>query len=142
MEALKKCHYFWSWYELISSVHIDNKNKDILTFGERPAQRLDNATLTAEAVYPINLTQPNKRFVLNLHCNGRNSFLFVDAAKIYQFKAKNSEIKDSTPCLGNFSKVFTINIMKKTGLKEIVKFFNLNFFSFNPIVTNDILDIH
>ena len=46
-----------------SSVHIDNKNKDILILDERPTQRLDDTTLTAEAKYPINVTQPGKRFV-------------------------------------------------------------------------------
>ena len=47
-----------------SSVHIDNKNKDILILGERPTQRLDDTTLTAEAKYPIIIiTQPRKRFV-------------------------------------------------------------------------------
>ena len=58
----------------------------------------------------------HKRFVLSLHYNGSN-FLFFNAAKIYQFKAKNSEIKDYTLCLGNISKDFTIHNMKKTGLK-------------------------
>ena len=28
-------------------------------------------------------------------------FLFVNATKVYQFKAKNSEIKDNALCLGN-----------------------------------------
>ena len=46
-------------------------------------------------------------------------FLFVNATKIYQFKAKNSEIKDYALCLANFSKYFTINKMKKTGLKGV-----------------------
>ena len=32
---------------------------------------------------------------------------------IYQFKAENSEIKDYVLCLGNISKDFTINNMKK-----------------------------
>ena len=32
------------------------------------------------------------------------SFLFVNAKKIYQFKGKNSEIKDYALCLGNISK--------------------------------------
>ena len=44
-------------------------------------------------MYPINFTQPNKRFVLSLHYNECNSFLFVNAAKIYQFKAKEFKIK-------------------------------------------------
>ena len=80
------------------SVHVDNKGEDILILGEGPTQGLDNTTLTAEAKYPTNFTQPGKRFVLSLHYNGRNGFLFVGATKIYQFKAKNSEIKDYVLC--------------------------------------------
>ena len=71
-----------------SSLHIDNKGKHILILGERPTQGLDDTTLTAEAIYPINFTQPNKRFVLSLHYNGTNSFLFVNAKKVYHFKTK------------------------------------------------------
>ena len=61
----------------------------ILILCERPIQGLDNTTLTAEAKYPINFTQPNKRFVLNLHYNGRNSFLFVNAINAINSKQKN-----------------------------------------------------
>ena len=96
-----------------SSVHIDNKGKDILILGEGPTQAMDDTTLTAEAIYSINFTQSNKRFVLSLHYNGGNSLLFVNATKIYQFKAKDSEMKDFALCLGNISKDFTINDMKK-----------------------------
>ena len=85
-----------------SSVHID-KNKIILILGEGPTQGLDDTKLTAEAKHPINFTQSGKRFVLSLHYNGSNSFLFVNATKIYKFKAKNSEIKYYTLCLGNIS---------------------------------------
>ena len=70
-----------------SSVHVDNKGKDILILGEGPTKGLDDTTLTAKAIYPINFTQPNKRFVLSLHYNGSNSFLFVNTTKIYQLKA-------------------------------------------------------
>ena len=104
--------------DMSSSVHIGNKNKDILILGEGPTQGLDDTKLIAEAKYPTNFTQPNKRFVLSLHYSCSNSFLFVNAIKIYQFKAKDSEIKDYTLCLGNISKYFTINnLKKKTGLK-------------------------
>ena len=71
-----------------SSVHVDNKGKDILTLGKGPTQGLDDTTLTAEAKQPINFTQSGKRFALSLHYNGRNSFLFVNATKVYQFKVK------------------------------------------------------
>ena len=80
-----------------SSVHIDNKEKDILIFDERPKQGLDDITLTAEAKYPINFTQLRKRFVLSL---------------LSQFKAKDSTL-DYALWLGNILIDFTINNMKK-----------------------------
>ena len=102
-------------------MHIDNKNKDILILGE---QGLDDTTLTAEAKYPVSFKQSEKRFVLILQYNGSNSFLFVNATKIYQFKAKDSEIKSCKLCLGNISKEFTINNMKKKNkIKRKCKFF-------------------
>ena len=108
-------------------MHIDNKRKDILIVSKTPTQGLDGTTFTAEALYPINFTQSRKRFVLSLHYNERNSFSFVNDTKVYQFKAKDSEIKDYALCLGNVSKNFTINNMKKTRLKGVIL---------------DILDIH
>ena len=95
-----------------SSVHIDTKGKDILNFDEGPTQGLDDTTLAAEAKYTINFTQSGKRFVSSLHSNGSNSFLFVNAANIYQSK-QGSEIKDYALCLSNISKDFTINNMEK-----------------------------
>ena len=68
-----------------SSVHVDNKGKDILILGQGSTQGLDDTTLIAEAKYPINFTQSDRRFVLSLNYNGSHSFLIVDAIKIYQF---------------------------------------------------------
>ena len=80
----------------------------------------------AEVKYFINFTQSGKRFVLSLHYNRSNSFLFVNAKKVYQFKVKNSEIKDYALCLGNISKDFTINnIKKKQDYKELQNCFLL-----------------
>ena len=122
-----------------SSVHVDKEGKDFLILLEGTTQGLDDTTLTAEAKYSISFTQSGKRFVLSRYYNGSNSFLFVNATKAYQFKTKNSEIKDYAMCLGNVSKDFKTNNMKKTGLKENIIFFSVDF---NPIDTNDILDIH
>ena len=92
-----------------SSVHVDNKRKDILILGEGPTQGLGDTTLTAEANFPVSFTQSGKRFVW-LHFNGSNSFLFVNATKVNQFKAKSSEIQD----YALFSEIFfAINNMKK-----------------------------
>ena len=79
------------WADMSSSVHNDNRKKDVLILVEGPKQGLDDTILTTEVIYLISFTQPNKRFVLSLHYNESNSFLFVNAAKIYQFKGKNSE---------------------------------------------------
>ena len=123
-----------------ASVHVDNKEKDILILGEGPTHGLYDITVTAEAIYAINFTQLNKRFVLSLHYNGSNSFLFVNTTKIQKFKAKESEIKDYVLCLGNISKDIAINnLKKKTGLKGVAHFVSVDF---NPIDTNDVLDIH
>ena len=96
-----------------SFVHIDNKGKDILILGKGLTQELDDATLTAEAIYPIDFTQPNKRCVWNLQYNGSNSLFFVNATKIYQSKAKNSKIKDYSLSLGNISKDLQFITWKK-----------------------------
>ena len=98
--------------DVSSSVDIDSKKKDILILGEGPKQGLDDTTLKAESKYPINFTQSGKSFVLSLHYNGSNSFLFVNSTKISQFKAKDSEIKKNPLCLGNISGDISANNMK------------------------------
>ena len=75
--------------DMSSSVYVDNKGKYILILGGRPTQGLDDTTLTAQAIYPFDFTQSGNRFVLSIHHNGSNSFLFVNATKVYQFKEKN-----------------------------------------------------
>ena len=45
-----------------TSVHIDNKKKDILVLGRGPTQGLES-TLTTEKKYSINFTVTKKNFV-------------------------------------------------------------------------------
>ena len=42
--------------DMSSSVHVDNKKKDILILGEGPTQALYSITLTSEKFYSINFT--------------------------------------------------------------------------------------
>ena len=65
---------------------IDNK-KDISIFARGTTQGLDETTLTAEAQCTIHFSILNRKFCLSLHYNKSNSFLFVNATKICQFKA-------------------------------------------------------
>ena len=63
--------------DMNSSLHIDNKGKDILMLGREPTQRLGEHSLTAEKMYSINFNLTKKRFCLSLHYNGANNCLFV-----------------------------------------------------------------
>ena len=99
------------------NVNIADKNKDVSILGQGPIQGLDEAILNAEAIYPVNFTQPKE--IVSCY-NASNSFIFVNATKIYQFKEKNSKIKNYTLCLVNILKDFTNNV-KQTALKGIVK---------------------
>ena len=69
-------------------MHIDNKEKDILILAEGPTDELDDTTLKTEPKYPINFTQSRKIFVLSLHFNRSNCFLFVNATEVYRFKVR------------------------------------------------------
>ena len=54
-----------------------------------------------------------KKFCLSWHYNGANSYLFVNGSEIHKFKAKDTEIVASPLCLGNISKDFSVDNMKK-----------------------------
>ena len=124
--------------DVSSSIHIDNKKKDILLLGRGPRQGLES-TLTAEKMYSISFTVTRKKFCLSLHYNGANSDLFVNGTEIYKFKAKDSEIVASPLCLGNISKDWSTDNMKKTGLTGYVYDFSADY---NTVTVDDIKDIH
>ena len=111
-----------------SSVRVDNTKKDILIFGKGPTQGQGSEhTLTSEKMYSINFTVTRKTFCLSLHYNRANSHLFVNGAGIRKFKAKDSEIVATPLCLGNISKDWSIDNMKKTELNGYVYNFNVDF---------------
>ena len=68
-----------------------------------------------------------------------NSYLFVNGTEIYKYKAKDFEIVASPLCLGNISKDFSVDNMKKTGLNGYVYDFSVDY---GAIAVDDILDIH
>ena len=64
-------------------------------------------------MYSINFTMTKRKFCLSLHYSGANSYLFVNGTEIYKFKVKDSEIVASPLCLGNISKDWSVDNMKK-----------------------------
>ena len=90
-------------------------------------------------MYSINFINTNEKCCLNLHYNGVNSYLFVNGTEIYKFKAKDSEIVASPLCLGNISKDWSTNMKKKTGSKEYIYDFSVDY---DATDVDDIKDIH
>ena len=54
-------------------------------------------------------------------------FLFVNGTEIYRFKAIDSEIVASPLYLGNISKDWSVDNMKKTGLNGYVYEFHVDY---------------
>ena len=87
-----------------------------LILGRSLVQELNGKTLYAERMYSPNFTVANKTFVLSLHYNGDNSYLFVNGKEVTKSKARDSEIKSYQLCLDNISKDFSSTSAQKTGL--------------------------
>ena len=81
--------------DMSSSVHVDNKKKDILVLGEGPTQGLYGTTLSSEKKYSDNFTLTRKKFCLSLCYDGAKSHLFVNGTEIIKFKALKLIFKDS-----------------------------------------------
>ena len=77
-----------------SSMHIDNKNKDILIVVKGPTQRLDHVTLTVEVRSSIYFSRSQRTFCLSIHYTGINRFLFVNAIKIISIQSKTLKEND------------------------------------------------
>ena len=80
-----------------------------------------------------------KKFCSSLHYNGANSYLFVNGTKIYKFKAKDSETAASPLCLGNISKDWSTDNMKKPEFNGYVYDFIVDY---DATDVDDIVVIH
>ena len=119
--------------DLTNSSHANNRKNNILVPDKHFTQGVNVTTIYAEQLYKINFTENNKKFCLSLHYNGGNSYLFVNRTEIIKFKAKDSEIVPYPLCLGNISKDFSVDNMKKTRLHANVYDFSVDY----SAITND-----
>ena len=106
--------------------------KDILVLDKDPIQGLDNTTITAETEYFINLWK--EKFIIEA-----TVFHSLKPQRIYQFKVKDSEIKLYPLRLGNISKDFIVNNIKKTELNRYVYDFSVDYSIIN---ISNIINIH
>ena len=73
-----------------------------------------------------------------MHYKGVNSYSFVNGTEIYKFKAKDSKILVSSICLGDISKDWSVDNMKRIGFTGYIYDFSVDYTS---ITVNDIKDI-
>ena len=125
--------------DMNSSIHVDSKGEDILILGKGQTQGLSEHSLTAEKMYSINFSKDNTKLCLSLHYSGANSYLFVNGTEIIKFKAKDSEIAASPLCLGNISKDWSTDNMKKSSFTGYVYDFSVGY---DAIDVDDIKGIH
>ena len=67
-------------------------------------------------MYQTDMTKQDNKFVLSLHYNGDNNYLFVHGVQQLKFKTTDREIKRVHLSLGNISTDFSTTNATKTGL--------------------------
>ena len=60
------------------SVHATNRANNIYLMGEGLTQDIHDTAIYVEKNYYRNFTDPGKKFVLSLHYNGDDSYLFAN----------------------------------------------------------------
>ena len=98
------------------SVHATNKANHIYLMGDGLTQGINDTTIYAEKKYFRNFTEPNVKFVLSLHYNGDESYLFVNGRQELKFKCKTDQLAKEKLCIGNLSDQWTASESEKTGL--------------------------
>ena len=98
------------------SKHANNKANNIYVMGKDYIQKTNDTTIYAEKMFYRNFTDPGHKFILRLHYNGDNSYLFVNGREELKFKTKTNQIINTDLCLGNLSNNWTKNEYAKTSL--------------------------
>ena len=126
------------------SSHSTNRANNIYVLGKDFFQGIasksrSGTTIYAEKLYNIDLTKQNKKFVLSLHYNSDNSYLFVNGVEQLKFKSKVSYLDINLFTLGNISSDWSLQNMEKTGLHGSIYDCSIDYW---PIDTGKIRDIH
>ena len=85
-----------------------------------------------------NFTEFGLKFVISLHYNGDNSYLFANGRQELKFKAKDDQIINEKLCLGNLSNQWTKD--EKTGSYGNIYDFVIDYKAVNGV--KPIYDMH
>ena len=80
-----------------------------------------------------NFSQASKKFVLTLHYNGDDSYLFVNGKQELKFKCKTEHLVKEKLCIGNLSDQWTASESEKTELYGNIYDFVVDYKSINGV---------
>ena len=89
--------------DMSSSIHAINRANNIYVMGKDFIQEINDTTIYAEKLFHNNFTEFGVKFVLSLHYNGDNSYLFANGRQELKFKAKVDQMINEKLCVGNLS---------------------------------------
>ena len=98
------------------SVHATNRANNIYVMGDGLTQGIHDTTLYVEKNYWRNFTDPSKKFVLSLHYNGDDSYLFINGRQELKFKAKTDQLVREKLCIRNLSDQWTASESEKNRI--------------------------
>ena len=131
------------------SVHATNRANHIHLIGTGLTQGINDICMIlmiydicrkAEKNFYRNATDFGKKFVLSLHYNGDNSYLFVNGRQELKFKAKTDQLVKEKLCIGNLSDQWTTSESEKTGAYGKIYDFVVDYEQISGVKT--IYDMH
>ena len=122
------------------SKHANNKANNIYVMGKDYIQKINDTTIYAEKMFYGNFTDPGHKFILSLHYNGNDSYLFVNGREELKFKTKADLKINNQLCLGNLSFDWTKDESKTTSLYGNIYDFVVDYKAI--VGTTTIYDMH
>ena len=98
------------------SVHTTNRANNIYVMGKELIQSINGTTIYVEKNFYRNFSDPGKKFILSLHYNGDDSYLFFNGRQELKFKCKTDQLVKEKLCIGNLTDQWTTSESEKTGL--------------------------
>ena len=122
------------------SIHAANRVNNIYVMVVDFIEGTNDTTIYAEKDFHNNFTELGVKFVLSLHYNGDNSYLFANGYQELKFKTKNDQILKEKLCLGNLSNNWTTKNSTKTGSYGKIYDFVVDYEGINDV--KQIYDMH
>ena len=85
------------------SKHVNNKANNNYVMVKYYIHKINDTTIYGEKMFYRNFTDPGHKFLLSLHHNGDDSYLFANGREELKFKTKTDQIINNQLCLGNLS---------------------------------------